>query len=563
MENQKKFILKNGNIFDLSMNKIIKKNTTKVCGIIDVKSNVIYGYNKKKHPKKKCHIDFGFEQNIVTFIPIQQFVYSKNIYAMLNYSDEFSLCNIIGYIGEYESEKKYIKSKCISNWDSDDKYKLKNIIPNNKSIERIDLTNKKIFSIDPPNCKDIDDAIHIEKIENNIYEIGIHIVDVSDTIEMNSKLDDEISKRGKTIYFEDETINMIPNEIMNELSLIENKIRKTFSTIFNINYETGEIINYHFCKSLIKNNKNFTYDEAQKNINNDENLYNLYMIGQKIHNNMYINIDENLNILKKYDIHTMIEIFMIITNMVVAETIVKKYPKNVILRTQDKNEKIIKISHDFLNNKFYEKYILLNKNKAVYVVGLSDIGHDDMKLKYYTHFTSPLRRYIDIINHRLLYGVINGENEIYHSNYLDVCIEYYNKLYKWYSYHERYYNNINKIYEIYKNENNKKTNGNIIGFVNDENIYAIVYISELDNIYPVIILSKYAKKIINHEITPNYFKYISDNHFELYLFDNVIIEICICIFSNKKIHIKLIHPDPYIMYQKEIQKNDIDDELFI
>lgn len=561
------YFLKNGNIYEISTNKIIKKNTTKVCGTIDVKSNVIYGYNKKKHPKKKCYIDCGFEKNIIGFIPIQQFIYSKNIYAILNYSNEISLCDIIGYIGDYESEKKYIKSKCISNWDSNEKYKLKDITINSKINNRVDLTNKKIFSIDPPNCRDIDDAIHIEKIEHNIYEIGIHIVDVSDIIEMDSKLDNEISKRGKTIYLQDETINMIPDEIMNELSLVENKTRKTFSTIFNIDYETGNIINYHFCKSLIKNSKNMTYDEAQNQIDKKKNtdLHDIFMIGQKIYNKMYVEVETNENIMRKtYDVHTMIEILMIITNMVVAETIVKKYPENVVLRTQNKNDKIIKISYDFMNNKFYEKYILLNKNRAMYVVGLSDIGHADMQLKYYTHFTSPLRRYIDIINHRLLYGAINDEKKIYQDNYLDICMEYYNTLYKWYNYHERYYNNIDKIFEIYKNENNKKVNGNIIGFIENDNVYAIVYISQLDNIFPVIILSKHARKIIEYEMNSEYFKYVSNVDFKLSLFDNIVVEICICILSKNKIHIKLIDPDPYVMYQKNHSIGyDIEDEIII
>lgn len=562
-----KYTLKNGNIYDISTNKIIKKNTTKICGIIDVKSNIIYGYNKKKHPKKKCYIDFGFEKNIIGFIPIQQFIYSKNLYATLNFSNEISLCDIIGYVGDYESEKKYIKSKCISNWDSNEKYKLKNITINNKNDSRVDLTNKKIFSIDPPNCRDIDDAIHIEKIENNVYEIGIHIVDVSDVIEIDSKLDNEISKRGKTIYLEDETINMIPDDIMNELSLVENKTRKTFSTIFNIDCETGDIINYHFCKSLIKNNKNMTYDDAQYQINKKKNtdLYEMFMIGQKIYNKMYVEVETNENIIRKmYDVHTMIEILMIITNMVVAETIVGKYPDNVILRTQNKNDKIMKISHDFINNKFYEKYILLNKNRAMYVVGSSDTGHDDMQLKYYTHFTSPLRRYIDIINHRLLYGAINDEKVIYQDNYLNICIEYYNTLYKWYNHHERYYNNINKIYEIYKNENNKIVNGNIIGFVENDNVYAIVYISYLDNIFPTMILSKHAKKIIEYEMNSEYFKFVSDVDFKLSLFDNVLVEICICILSKNKIHIKFIDPDPYVMYKKNYSIGDnMDNEIIL
>lgn len=566
------YVLRDGNIYNLSSNQIIKKNITKVCGIVDIKSNVIYGYNKKKHPKKKCYIDYGFGKHIVAFVPIQQFTYLKNIYVSMNFSNEFSLCDVIGNVGNYEAEKQYLKLKCISNWESNKKFKINNRLLNEKeNTNRIDFTTKKIYSIDPPNCKDIDDAIHIEKIEENIYEIGIHIADVSYVIEEKSNLDNEISKRGKTIYFKDETMDMIPYDIMKDISLIKNKLRNAFSVIFKINSNSGEIINYYYCKSLIINNENLSYNEAQQIINKKTNmdLYNLFMIGQKIHNRMYVddNLHDNIILKQQYDVHTMIEIYMIITNMTVAETIVKNCPKKAILRTQNKNNKIIKLSHDFFDHKYYERYLLLNKNKANYVVGMTDIGHDDLKITYYTHFTSPLRRYIDIINHRLLYNIINNKkeknDEIYENNYLDICMQYYNELYKWYNYHERYYKNIEQIYEIYENKNNIKVDGTIIGFVDDENMYAIVYVPYLDNIYSVTILSKHAKKIIDYETTSEYFEYVSNSNinFKMSLFDNVIVEICICIMSKNKIHIKFIDPNPHVMYCND--ENDNDNNIII
>ena len=688
--------LKNGNFYEMSTNKLIKKNTTKVCGMVDIKSNVIYGYNKKKYPKKKCYIEYGFTPIITTNVPIQQFIYNENIYVMMNYlnKNELTLCEIIGNVGDYETEKKYTKMKCISNWNLNKKYKIE--LQQEKFINRIDFTKKNTYSIDPLNCEDIDDAIHIEKIKENEYEIGIHIADVSSMIEVNSDLDNEISKRGKTIYLEYETFHMIPNEIMKEMSLIQNKIRNVFSVIFKINSESGEIIDFYYCKSIIKNNKNLSYDDAQKivdeQINNShqndskeisKDLYNIFIIGKKIYCNLYGN--ENSFLKQEYDVHKMIEIYMIITNMKVAETITKNYPNNSILRIQNKNDKEKNFLHNYIEKKYYDKFLLLNKNKAIYVIGMiENMKHYDLNLIYYTHFTSPLRRYIDIINHRLLYNIIENtvaglcgasvqtlhrcpqalledmmlasyppttvlsedggllanlhphealkesivpahfhlcsvpheealkesvvpahfhlcsvpheealkesvvlaqhslstdilkipndipkQNnslemnilKIYTNNYLNTCIEYYNILYKWYNYQERYYKNIKQIFDIYKNDNNKKVEGTVLGFAEDEKIYVIVYIPYLDNMYPVIILSSQAKKIIKHKMTLEYFEYLSDlnENFKLKLFDSINVEICVCIKSKKKIYIKLINPNPHIMYSH----NECEDAFFI
>ena len=550
-------ILKDGNFYDVSINKIIQSNVNIVCGIVDIKSNIIYGFNKKKYPKKKCIIDNEFIKQY-TLIPIKQHIFNKNIYITIDYSNNKSLSTIIGTIDNIDSEKKYIKLKCISNWNL---YKKYNIF-NKNNHHRIDFTHKQIFSIDPLHSKDIDDAIHIEQIDNNMYEIGIHIADVSSFIECNSDLDKELIKRGKSIYLQDETIHMLPYDIMIELSLIENKIRNAFSILFKIN-NNGHILDYTFYKSIIKNKKQMSYDDAQKIINDksNDNLNNLYNIGNKIYDILNIKYD-------KYDVHKMIEIYMIITNIKVAETI-KKYNSDItIVRTQHEN--IIKntFNNDILQDISYKYYLLYNKNKANYTIGIDDIGHYDLNCKYYTHFTSPLRRYIDIINHRILNNIINNENEIYTKDYITVCIEYYNRLYKWYQYQERYYNNINRIYEIYEKENNKQVNGKIIGFMETEKVYIIVYIPYLNNIYYIILLSEYIKKVINYEITSDYFKQISDDKiFELHLFDEIIIEICISIMSKKKINIKLINPNPYTMFTNIICDNNehVDDnyELII
>lgn len=528
----------NGDFYDLNCECILKKNIIKVCGIVDVKSNIIYGYNKKKHPKKTCVIYYGIKSVFKTTVPINPIVYKKDLYVTLNLSDDDSVVmnSILGEVGNIESEKLYTKMLCISNWCSDKKFKISNFKDHNKHI---DLCHLNVYSIDPPNCSDIDDAFHVQ-IYNDFIEIGIHIADVSFFIEKDTHLDNEISKRGKTIYFENETIHMLPLQLMNELSLVENKKRFAFSIIFKFNKSVFSLIDYSFQKSIINVKKNLTYDQAQPLCFSDGNLSVMYKIGH----NLYTQCHNLCN----YDVHKMVEMFMILTNNSVGIELSKVFPNHVILRIQQQNDFFLQYS----NEEYYDKFLQHNKNSAEYVVGTNNNNlHADLNIKFYSHFTSPLRRYVDIINHRLLTQIISKNNdEIYTTNYLSVCVKYYNNLYKWYKRQEKYHRSIDKIFHLHKNNSNIIEKGIILGFI-DTNVCAMhIFIPFLNDIFTVVILSNEIKKIVKYSITETTFNN-EEKTFELKLFDKIEVQICICLLSVKKILLSLVKPNPNVMYNYE------------
>ena len=172
----------------------------------------------------------------------------------------------------------------------------------------IQTLENNIYSIDPIGCIDIDDAIHIEEF-NDYYQIGIHIADVSYYIEENSIIDLEIQKRAETIYLPNETIHMLPENLMKLCSLTQDKISRVVSVIFKISKDNYKIIQYDIQRNVIRP-INLSYDEAKILIKNKSNteLELLYEIGK----HLYSFQDEI------YDIHKMVEKYMILANNYVA-----------------------------------------------------------------------------------------------------------------------------------------------------------------------------------------------------------------------------------------------------
>jgi ribonuclease R len=133
---------------------------------------------------------------------------------------------------------------------------------------RVDLRDKNIFTIDPEDAKDFDDAVSIEVLKNGNYLVGIHIADVSHYIQFGSNIDSEALKRGNSVYFVGKVIPMLPEKLSNNIcSLVPGEDRLTFSVIAEIT-KTGKMIDYQIRKSIINSKRRFTYDEAQKIIDN-------------------------------------------------------------------------------------------------------------------------------------------------------------------------------------------------------------------------------------------------------------------------------------------------------
>jgi len=326
---------------------------------------------------------------------------------------------------------------------------------------RLDLRKEVTFTIDPDDAKDFDDALSINELKNGNYEIGIHIADVSNYVEENSIIDIEARERGNSTYLADRVVPMLPEILSNNLcSLVPNRLRFAYSVILEIDKKL-KIHNYTISETLIKSNKRFTYDEALSIIDDEENenkfskeLKLLNDIAIKLRHERFkhggidfetseirFKLDENkepveVKLKKPTKSTQLVEEMMLLANKIVANhfnVLTKQYelsqPLPAIYRVhEDPEPKILKETIEFISSfgkKFQSKNInsaymndilhyfkdkpekdIVNKmlvksmTKAYY--DNYNHGHYGLGFDDYTHFTSPIRRYADLIVHRLL-----------------------------------------------------------------------------------------------------------------------------------------------------------------
>lgn len=326
--------------------------------------------------------------------------------------------------------------------------------------ERIDFRDKIVFTIDPDDAKDFDDALSIETMENGNYSVGIHIADVSNYVTPDSNIDKQARLRGNSVYFVGKVIPMLPEKLSNNIcSLVPFEDRLTYSVIAEIS-PRGKLIDYEIAKTVINSKRRFTYDEAQKIIETGEGDFNeqvllLNKLAQILRKKrmregsiefhtaeVKFELGENgtpLRIFKKEqkESNMLVEEFMLLANQAVAKYVgfPKRGPvKPFIYRIHDlpDNEKIIEFSkfvkslgYSFnpdssaKSNEFQkliekakgtEEESVINElairsmAKAIYSV--NNIGHYGLGFKYYAHFTSPIRRFADLMVHRLIFQYV-------------------------------------------------------------------------------------------------------------------------------------------------------------
>lgn len=323
---------------------------------------------------------------------------------------------------------------------------------------RRDFRDILTFTIDPFDAKDFDDAISFKPLGQNSYEIGVHIADVSYYVREGSMLDKEARERSFSIYLVDRTIPMLPEVLSNDLCSLNPDVgRLAFSAVFKVNNQ-GKVSNRWFGKSVIRSQKRFAYEEAQKVLNAKggkffTELDTLNKIAKNLRNERFkkgaidfdteevaFELDKDGKPLRVYkkerlDTHKLVEEFMLLANREVAE-FMSKHPgaqkSAFIYRTHDlpDREKIKELSvflralgynlnidqkgnvsaRDLnalfkqMEGKAEESLIktaaIRSMSKALYSV--KNGGHFGLAFQYYTHFTSPIRRYPDLIVHRLL-----------------------------------------------------------------------------------------------------------------------------------------------------------------
>lgn len=345
---------------------------------------------------------------------------------------------------------------------------ISSIIPKEEIKKRIDYRDKNVFTIDPEDAKDFDDALSIEKLENGNLSIGIHIADVSHYVKKGSSLDVESSQRGNSVYFVGRVIPMLPEKLSNQIcSLVPNEDRLTSSVIVEMT-PRGKIIEYSIDKTIINSKRRFTYEQAQKVIEDGvgdlaDDILLLNKIAEQfrkkrmregsfnfISPEVKFKLDDNgvpvsIQIKQTKQSNMLIEEFMLLANKLVAQQIAipKSGPvKPFVYRIHDlpDQEKIVEFSRfvktlgysfdpnassksigfqNLLNQvKGKAEEVLINelaiRSMAKAVYSPDNIGHYGLGFKYYSHFTSPIRRYSDLIVHRLLFDYKNLKSgEIY------------------------------------------------------------------------------------------------------------------------------------------------------
>lgn len=355
-------------------------------------------------------------------------------------------------------------------------------IPNEFTKDEInarrDFRDITTFTIDPIDAKDFDDALSIRPLANDKWEIGIHIADVSHYVKPGTELDKEAIERATSVYLVDRTIPMLPEVLSNELcSLRPNEEKMTFSAVFEMDGQAN-VTKRWFGRTIIKSDRRFAYEDAQERLETGEGdfvqeLLILNDLAKKLKKQRFDNgainfettevrfrLDEKgkpLEVVTKVrkDAHKLIEEFMLLANREVATFIFNQKsgsegkPKTFVYRTHDNPdpEKLetfsgfakrfghqIKLSGNISHGlnalmekiegkpeqNILESLAIRSMAKAKYTT--DPVGHFGLAFDHYTHFTSPIRRYPDVMVHRLLQHYLDGGKSVDEEEYEKLCV---------------------------------------------------------------------------------------------------------------------------------------------
>ncbi len=344
--------------------------------------------------------------------------------------------------------------------------------------KREDMRGVTTFTIDPKDAKDFDDALSIRRLPNGNYEIGVHIADVTHYVQPDTIIDREARDRATSVYLVDRVVPMLPEHLSNGIcSLRPNEEKLTFSAIFEMD-DKGRVLNSRLGRTVIESDRRFTYEEAQEVIETGkgdyaEEILTLDRLAKTLRAERYENgsvefdrlevrfdIDENGHPTGVYfkeskDANKLIEEFMLLANRTVAEFVGKvegkKKAKAFVYRVHDmpdpgKLTDLANLSKTFgykvrttgtprdvnrsinrmlldVKGKGEENFLstlaIRSMAKAVYTT--ENIGHYGLGFDHYTHFTSPIRRYPDMMVHRLLDRYLRGGRTVSVDKLEDQC----------------------------------------------------------------------------------------------------------------------------------------------
>lgn len=352
------------------------------------------------------------------------------------------------------------------------------VIPEEEYKNRLDYRNITTFTIDPEDAKDFDDALSIQFLKNGETEVGVHIADVTHYVKEGDVIDQEAEERANSIYLVDRTIPMLPERLSNFIcSLRPDEEKLTYSVLFRFNNQQ-ELIDSKITRTVIKSDQRFTYEEAQERIETGQGSYSkeilaIHQLAEKLRKDRFkkgainfdrvevrFNLDENGKPLGVYfteskEANKLIEEFMLLANRTVAEKIgrvsgtqkAKTFPYRIHdlpdpdklenlsefiarfgykIRTSGGQEAISNSINKLLTNiqgkkeeNLIETISIRTMQKARY--STHNIGHYGLGFEYYTHFTSPIRRYPDMMVHRLLTRYLAGGSSVSEKKQEELC----------------------------------------------------------------------------------------------------------------------------------------------
>lgn len=343
---------------------------------------------------------------------------------------------------------------------------------------RLDMRDVVTFTIDPRDAKDFDDALSLRKLPNGNWEAGVHIADVTHYVHPDSIIDKEAQRRATSVYLVDRVVPMLPEHLSNGIcSLRPDEEKLTFSCLFELDKDAN-VVKSKICRTVIKSNRRFTYEEAQDVIETGkgdyaEEILTLDRFAKILRKRRFehgsvefdreevrFDIDKDGHPVSVYfkvskDSNKLIEEFMLLANRTVAEFVGKpkdkKKPKAFVYRVHDQpeatrlqdlanlarnfgyrikttgsakeiNKSINKMLAD-IKGKPEENLlsILAIRSMAKAIYSTDNIGHYGLGFDYYTHFTSPIRRFPDMMVHRLLARYLDGGRSVNHDRLEEQC----------------------------------------------------------------------------------------------------------------------------------------------
>ena len=390
-------------------------------------------------------------------------------WPMYNASPQGEITEILGKSGENDTEMHAILAEfgLPTRYPEELEQladKIEETIPADEIARREDFRSVTTFTIDPADAKDFDDALSLRQLPDGDWEVGVHIADVTHYVKEGSPIDQEAYQRATSVYLVDRTVPMLPERLCNHIcSLRPDEEKLCFSVIFTLD-DNGKVKQSHIARTVIRSDRRFAYEEAQQVIETGQGdcareILTLNRLAAALRKQRFAHgaidfdrqemkfvIDEKGRPISVYnkvskEANKLIEEFMLLANRTVAETIGRvpkgKTPKPFVYRVHDNPdpEKMATLSEfvrrlglqlkasgtraeitDSINQMLSEIHNRPEENlistltirtmaKAVYTT--DNIGHYGLAFDYYTHFTSPIRRYPDMMVHRLLERYLN------------------------------------------------------------------------------------------------------------------------------------------------------------